>query len=305
MGDNLRLMREEDLGYVLEWRNNIEVRKNSYTQHEITKEEHEKWFKSVSRDRTKRQFIFEVKGQPLGVIGFFNIDYKNKSAFWSFYSGNLSIKGIGAKMEIMALRFAFEDLQLEKLNGEVFKSNLKVVNHHLKYGFIIEGVFKKHIFLNGNFEDIYRIAIFKRDYLILKNENFNKDSCFKPGKIFEKKFKINSEDIKKFADLSGDINKLNFESDFAGERGVKERIPYGIIPLSYIYSIIRKDFPGNGTICLNNNIEFLGPVYFDRMLKINLKIIRKIGKKLQIEIMLIDDEAGDLLINGESEVLLL
>jgi len=58
----------------------------------ISKEEHLAYFENVWSDSTKRYFICEIQdGSPVGVVNFVNIDVKNKSAFWAFYSGNLYV----------------------------------------------------------------------------------------------------------------------------------------------------------------------------------------------------------------------
>ena len=56
----MREMVDGDLSLVLEWRNAPDVRKNMYTSHEITLDEHRVWFESVKNDGRKKYFVFEV-----------------------------------------------------------------------------------------------------------------------------------------------------------------------------------------------------------------------------------------------------
>lgn len=157
----LRPTRLSDLEMILEWRNNPEVRSKMYTNHIITWSEHQRWFKKTSKDPTKKHFIYEEGGLPLGVVAFENIDIKNKRASWLFYSGDLSRRGLGRRMEYCALQYAFDNLGLHKLYCEVIAFNTPVLNLHLKFGFIIEGILKDHYFDGQQYHDVYRLALFE------------------------------------------------------------------------------------------------------------------------------------------------
>ena len=164
MSYNLRAMVDDDLPMVLEWRNSEPVRRNMYTTHIISLEEHLSWFKKVKKDKTKSYFIFEEEGNPCGVIGFVDIDLRSRKSGWAFYSGNLEKRGIGSRMEYAALEHAFTDLGLHKLYCEVISFNMPVVKFHKKYGFVEEGIFCRHHFDGIAYHDVYRLALFKKDW---------------------------------------------------------------------------------------------------------------------------------------------
>ena len=189
-------MSEEHLSMVLEWRNKPEVRANMYTSHEIDFEEHREWFKSVSNDKSKRYFIFEVDSKPCGVIGIVDIDFDGKKASWAFYSGDTSVRGIGTLMEVAAIDYVFNELKLEKLYCEVLSFNDSVIKFHRKHGFQIEGVFLKHHFAKGEFHDVYRLALFKKQWEKARSEITQRiKGDYSVGKTYLYQFSISKNDI--------------------------------------------------------------------------------------------------------------
>jgi UDP-4-amino-4,6-dideoxy-N-acetyl-beta-L-altrosamine N-acetyltransferase len=156
----LRPLESGDLERVLVWRNHPDVRKNMYTTHEISREEHLAWWAKVEHDKTKQYFVAVDGDEPLGVVNFVDISVRNKTATWAFYSGVLDRRGLGSQMESLALDHAFGPLGLEKLSCEVLAFNAPVIRLHKKFGFRVEGVFRRH----HDTADIYRLAIFKADW---------------------------------------------------------------------------------------------------------------------------------------------
>lgn len=159
---SLRPMTDDDLMMVLEWRNHPNVREHMYTTHVISEVEHRAYFARVKNDFTKKYLIcVDEEGAPVGVVNFVDINRANGTAFWGFYSGDQSRRGVGTQMEFLALAHAFEVLDLRKLNAEVLSTNPAVLAFHEKFGFQVEGVFKEHHVVNGEYADIYRIALFR------------------------------------------------------------------------------------------------------------------------------------------------
>jgi hypothetical protein len=62
MSSGLRPMREADLDMVRRWRNAPDVRKNMYTTHEISPEEHRAWWERISADPASRQLFNVIDG---------------------------------------------------------------------------------------------------------------------------------------------------------------------------------------------------------------------------------------------------
>jgi UDP-4-amino-4,6-dideoxy-N-acetyl-beta-L-altrosamine N-acetyltransferase len=170
----MRPMEEKDLERVLEWRNSDRVRQNSLTDQLIALEEHRKWFARI-KDGTRDQFfVFEYLKRPLGVISFNLIDRTSEKCSWGFYLGETDGPPMaGIVMEYMALEYAFEELNMRKLYGEVLAFNSRVIKLHQLFGFKEEGRLIKHVIKNGKYEDLVLIAIFQESWeekrILIKN----------------------------------------------------------------------------------------------------------------------------------------
>lgn len=179
----LRKIEESDLLMILDWRNHPSIRNNMYNTDEIKLEEHKSWFNSVLHDQTKQYFIFQIDNIPLGVIGFTLINKKFNNATWAFYASPEAPSGTGSKMEYLALEYAFNSLKLHKLYCEVISFNQPVIKLHKKFGFEVEGIFKDQVFAQGQYHDVYRLALFSGPW--------NELSVLLKAKIFRQK--VNNE----------------------------------------------------------------------------------------------------------------
>ena len=160
----LRPMQDSDLKMVLSWRNAPDVRKNMYTQQEITLASHRQWWEKTKTDPSCQYFIFEAGGTAIGAVNFTEISSIHKTAFWGFYTGPEAPRGTGSRMELLALDHAFGPLALNKLCCEVLGFNQAVISLHHKFGFSEEGLFKAQKNLNNRYEDVHRLAIFAHDW---------------------------------------------------------------------------------------------------------------------------------------------
>ena len=281
MNINTRQLNQADLEEVLVWRNHPEVRKYMYTQHEITREEHSNWFDSVSKDKSKVYLIAELEGKPIGLINFTEISEKNKSAFWGFYSGDLSTKGVGRLMEEAALNYAFNNLKLRKLSCEVLSSNPRVIKLHRRYGFSIEGIFKKHFVDSSSEElDIYRLALTKSEWVRTKSLSTH---GLTPGICRTFPLTIDEETIKRFAAATGDYNPIHFDDASASKSGFSKRIAHGSILNGFLSKVFGTEFPGAGTIYVSQELSFKKPIYIGATLELTVTVDSVIGDKIFME----------------------
>jgi UDP-4-amino-4,6-dideoxy-N-acetyl-beta-L-altrosamine N-acetyltransferase len=160
----LKPLAEGDLEMVLEWRNREDVRRNMFTSHLITAVEHAAWFARISVDPSKRYYVFYDEDQPAGVVGFVDIDERNKHASWGFYVG-VPRRGRGSRMLTEAMDLGFEVLGLESLSSEVLKLNEASIRLHDKLGFRVEGRTKAHHAASDGLVEVYRFVIAKSDWL--------------------------------------------------------------------------------------------------------------------------------------------
>lgn len=81
------------------------------------------------------------------------------------------------------------------------------------------------------------------------------------GTIFTHKFSFSQEEVKKFAEVTGDNNPVHLDSDYAAKTVFKKPIMHGMLGASLFSKVFGTLFPGEGTIYLKQSLTFLRPMY--------------------------------------------
>lgn len=149
----VRPMVDSDLERVLAWRNHPEVRRYMYTQHQITLEEHSRWFERATQDPSRHLLIFEKDAVPLGFINIHQIA-TGGIADWGFYAAPDAPKGTGRQLGQAALQYAFMGAGLHKLCGQALGYNEKSIQFHLSLGFTQEGILRQQHFDGQHYHDV-------------------------------------------------------------------------------------------------------------------------------------------------------
>ncbi|MGU7811283.1 UDP-4-amino-4,6-dideoxy-N-acetyl-beta-L-altrosamine N-acetyltransferase [Burkholderia sp. AW49-1] len=150
---------------VREIRNQDGVRAAMYTDHLITIAEHERWLVKLAHDAT--QIVFAVLNDddhPIGVISLNALDRKHQKSDWAFYLSETERGGLGAALEFQLIEFAFNALQLRKLNCEVIETNDVVVRLHKKFHFAEEGLRRSNVEKNGQRIGVYLLGLTREDW---------------------------------------------------------------------------------------------------------------------------------------------
>lgn len=86
---------------------------------------------------------------------------------------------------------------------------------------------------------------------------------------------LTESDLILFATVSGDVNPVHLDSDFAKESMFKERIAHGMWSGSLVSATLATVMPGPGTIYLNQSFNFLRPVKLGDTLTVTLTAKQK------------------------------
>jgi len=82
----------------------------------------------------------------------------------------------------------------------------------------------------------------------------------KPG-MSESFTKVVSEsDVQKFGEVSGDMNPVHFDEEYAKGTIFRGRIAHGVLSASYISTVLGMKMPGEGTIFMSVSCRFRAPV---------------------------------------------
>ena len=169
---SLRPMSASDLEIVFQWRNNPDVRRFMYTTHELTWEEHCAWFERARKNDNVKLLIYEQDRSPRGFV---NISCKRSRgiADWGFYLAPDAPAGTGQNLGAAVLNYAFSQLGLHKLCGEVLGFNDRSLRFHQRLGFVREGRLREQHFDGESYHDVVCFGLLKSEWeLFTSGENY-------------------------------------------------------------------------------------------------------------------------------------
>lgn len=160
---SIRAMTRSDLERVLSWRNHPDVRRYMYTQHEISLEEHQRWFEQNANNPSRHLLIFELAGVPLGFINFNRLN-SGGVADWGFYVTPSAPKGSGRQLGHAALDYAFTELKLHKVCGQALAYNERSINFHRSLGFQQEGILRDQHFDGEQYQSVVCFGLLRPEW---------------------------------------------------------------------------------------------------------------------------------------------
>jgi RimJ/RimL family protein N-acetyltransferase len=157
------------------WRNDPIVRRYARNLWPNTLEEIKKWFEPPA-DRHTRDFVVftiyqKADKRPIGTVGFGRINWVNRNAnIWGVigepeYWG----KGIIGEATKLLIRYGFTELNFHKIYAGVFSPNARSLRAAEKLGFEKEGIIKETEYVDGQYLDEHKFALFKRDWMKSNN----------------------------------------------------------------------------------------------------------------------------------------
>lgn len=130
-----------------------------------------------------------------------------------------------------------------------------------------------------------------------------KCSDLKIGQSYEMQRAFSEAEIKAFADLSGDMNPIHTDAEFAKNSRFGKLIVPGFLTASLFSAIIGTEFPGIGSIYLNQNMVFLKPVFLNQVVTATVSVIELYPEKNRVLLETVCcDENGEKLIEGTALV---
>ena len=71
---------------------------------------------------------------------------------------------------------------------------------------------------------------------------------------------VTDADILMFAGVSGDMNPVHMDDEFAATTMFKGRIAHGFLTVSFVSSVLGTKMPGPGAVYVSQTVRFLSPV---------------------------------------------
>lgn len=115
---------------------------------------------------------------------------------------------------------------------------------------------------------------------------------------------ISSENMKRFLEISGDINPLHNDEAFAASKGFNGRVVYGLLTASYFSTLAGVYLPGEKALIQDVNYKFMKPVYVGDILQITGEVIERDerSKQLMLKVRIRRRSDNALLVRGKMTV---
>jgi RimJ/RimL family protein N-acetyltransferase len=134
-----------------------------------------KWYESMSGDPSNYVFAIQTKrGMHIGNIGLHGIDWKNRHGELGIVIGEKRYldRGYGADAVHTLVRFAFREMNLNRVYLKVYAYNLRAVRCYEKCGFKREGVLRDAMFHGAKYYDALMMGILRKEF-----ESAEKKKC--------------------------------------------------------------------------------------------------------------------------------
>lgn len=115
---------------------------------------------------------------------------------------------------------------------------------------------------------------------------------------------IEEQDILLFAVVSGDVNPVHLDAEFAASSPFKERIAHGMLTGAIISAALALELPGPGTIYLSQTLRFRLPVKIGDTVTVQLEVTEKLDKRKFVTLNCkAVNQAGKTVASGTAEVM--
>ena len=167
---NLCPLNTEHISLYTKWSNDPDIRRYSRNVIPWSIDEVKKWSESEG-ESVKKKIIFEIwhrkDKKPIGSAGFSFINWFNRNANIFVSIGELDYweQNIAPEVIKLLINYGFEELNFHKIYTSIFSPDKRSLRVAEKIGFKHEGTLKKQIYIDGEFVDELRFAIFQNEWI--------------------------------------------------------------------------------------------------------------------------------------------
>ncbi|KAI4466119.1 armadillo repeat-containing protein 7 [Holotrichia oblita] len=110
------------------------------------------------------------------------------------------------------------------------------------------------------------------------------------------KRKITEDDLKRFAELSGDMNPVHFSSNS------NKAIVHGAFLNSLVSGVIGTKLPGPGTLVISQNLNFPNKCFVDETIRVNVELV-ELRKLIKVKFICEIEEGDKVVMHGDAKLL--
>ncbi len=114
---------------------------------------------------------------------------------------------------------------------------------------------------------------------------------------------ISAEDVRAFAEVTGDDNPIHVDEEYARQSRFGHTVVHGVLLLGIISKVLGRDFPGHGSIAVSLSARFLRPVPVDSEVTVEVKITEKVEKHRHVKGRVYVYYNGKIALGGEATLI--
>jgi RimJ/RimL family protein N-acetyltransferase len=166
----LRALEQSDAERAYTWVNDREVTQHLLMRYPMSRAQEERYLAETSEQGNSygdiRLAIETKDGVHIGMCGLHHGSPEDRHASLGIMVGDKSYwsNGYGSDAVMMLLRFAFDQMNLNKVELGVFEFNERAIACYRKCGFVEEGRRREHYFQDGRYWDIIEMSVLRREY---------------------------------------------------------------------------------------------------------------------------------------------
>lgn len=167
----LRSLEEDDLKLRPKWFNDPEINRTLLMDYPISLATTLAWFRQIipeqHRSRIDLSICEKVTDRVIGMTGLLHIDRRHVHAQLYLTIGEKEYWGqhISGEVIPMVLRYAFQDLNLNKVYLWTIVANEHARAVYERNGFVQEAFMKQHFYCRGGLQDIFQHRILKEEWM--------------------------------------------------------------------------------------------------------------------------------------------
>lgn len=114
---------------------------------------------------------------------------------------------------------------------------------------------------------------------------------------------VTEADIVLFCGISGDVNPVHLDQEFAKTTMFKGRIAHGMLTASFISTVLGTKLPGPGCIYISQNLKFKAPVRIGDTVKARVTVSAVDRERGRVAVSTVCHVGDIQVIDGEAQLL--
>ena len=123
----------------------------------------------------------------------------------------------------------------------------------------------------------------------------------KVGQKASRTMTLTAEQVKAYAEITGDYNPLHFDEAFANNTKFGRLVVQGGLTTGLLHALVAMEMPGPGTVFLNQNWQFTAPVFIGDTITAQAELLQVHESKPVTQLkVVISRQTGETVLEGEA-----